>query len=31
MSYGDDFCLDRFTDGQNRRQVSTWLGQRAGR
>ncbi|HET6651662.1 MAG TPA: zinc metalloprotease [Nocardioides sp.] len=31
MSYGDDFCLDRFTEGQNRRQVATWLGQRAGR
>ena len=31
MSYGDDFCLDRFTEGQNRRQIATWLGQRAGR
>jgi len=31
MSYGDDFCLDRFTKGQNRRQIATWLGQRANR
>jgi hypothetical protein len=31
MSYGDDFCLDRFTKGQNRRQLATWLGQRADR
>ena len=31
MSYGDDACLDRFTEGQNKRQIATWLGQRANR
>jgi len=31
MSYGDDACLDRFTVGQHRRQIATWLGQRANR
>lgn len=31
MSYGDDECLDRFTRGQNKRQIATWLGQRANR
>ncbi len=31
MSYGDDLCLDRFTQGQNKRQIATWLGQRARR
>jgi len=31
MSYGDDLCLDRFTRGQNKRQIATWLGQRANR
>ncbi len=31
MSYGDDLCLDRFTLGQNRRQIHTWLGMRVNR
>jgi hypothetical protein len=31
MSYGDDPCLDRFTRGQNRRMVATWLAYRAFR
>jgi hypothetical protein len=29
MSYGDDPCLDRFTRGQDRRMIGTWLGYRA--
>ncbi len=31
MSYGDDFCLDRFTALQSLRQVHTWLGMRVNR
>jgi hypothetical protein len=31
MSYGDDACLDQFTEGQNKRQIATWLAQRANR
>jgi hypothetical protein len=31
MSYGDDQCLDRFTAGQGKRMVHTWLAFRAGR
>jgi hypothetical protein len=31
MSYGDDPCLDRFTVGQNTRQVLAWEAFRAGR
>lgn len=29
MSYGDDPCLDRFTQGQARRMIATWLAYRA--
>ena len=31
MSYGDDACLDRFTPGQNKRQMQTWMAFRRGR
>lgn len=31
MSYGDDPCLDRFTNGQSKRMVQAWLAFRAGR
>jgi hypothetical protein len=29
MSYGDDPCLDRFTNGQDLRMIGTWLAYRA--
>jgi hypothetical protein len=31
MSYGDDPCLDQFTQGQARRETWTWLAYRQGR
>jgi hypothetical protein len=31
MSYGDDQCLDRFTRGQNKRQLQAWMAFREGR
>jgi len=29
MSYGDDPCLDMFTQGQAQRMIQTWLAYRA--
>lgn len=31
MSYGDDACLDSFTDGQRRRMTQAWMAFRRGR